>query len=151
MISDVIWHRLVRMEEKLAESKTAYDAVDEPALIAALEVIEQLSKESLQLARRRSRAIGLHVVREPPVTDDGIAYCHGCEARPVRATHAIWTHAPPDAGRCCYVALCHACAQRQLALERPVQCVMCLHQSRVSLPIEEYFRIHRTDQGGEAE
>lgn len=70
MISDVIWHRLERMEEKLAESKAAYDQVDEPALIAALEVIEQLSKECLRLARREGPpAAGLRVVR-PPKQDD---------------------------------------------------------------------------------
>lgn len=63
--SDVIWHRLVRMEEKLAESKVAYDQVDEPALIAALEVIEQLSKECLRLARRESEFTGLRVVSKP--------------------------------------------------------------------------------------
>lgn len=70
MISDVIWNRLIRIQEKLAESKAAYDAVDEPELIAALEVIQQLTGECLQLARRQSRAVGLHVVREP-VRDDG--------------------------------------------------------------------------------
>lgn len=70
MISDVIWHRLIRMEEKLSESKTAYDQVDEPALIAALEVIEQLSKECLRLARREGPPVGgLRIVR-PPTQDD---------------------------------------------------------------------------------
>ena len=54
MISDVIWHRLVGVEEKLAESKAAYDRVDEPTLIAALETIEQLTAECLRLARRKS-------------------------------------------------------------------------------------------------
>ena len=65
MISDVIWHRLDRIESKLAESKKAYDDVDEPALIAALEVIEQLTQECLELARRKSTATGLRVVRRP--------------------------------------------------------------------------------------
>jgi hypothetical protein len=69
VISDVIWHRLIRIEEKLAESKAAYDQVDEPTLIAALEVIEQLTGECLQLARRKSRALGFRVVREP-IRDD---------------------------------------------------------------------------------
>ena len=69
MISDVIWHRLERMETKLAESKTAYDQVDEPALIAALEVIEQLAQEALTLARRQGPpAPGLRVVRTPDDT-----------------------------------------------------------------------------------
>lgn len=69
MISDVIWHRLIRIEEKLAESKTAYDQVDEPALIAAMETIEQLTREVLRLARRESAPMpGLRVVR-PPVHD----------------------------------------------------------------------------------
>ena len=49
MISDVIWHRLVRIEEKLAESKAAYDHPPSSPLIA-LEVIDQLSEECLRLA-----------------------------------------------------------------------------------------------------
>lgn len=70
MISDVIWHRLVRMEEHLARAnrRTTYDAVDEPELIKELEWIKQ-AQESLELARRESKAIGLRVVREP-VRDD---------------------------------------------------------------------------------
>ena len=65
MISDVIWHRLIRMQEKLEESKVAYDEVDEPALIAAMETIEQLAGECLRLARRQSKATGLRVVQKP--------------------------------------------------------------------------------------
>lgn len=69
-ISDVIWHRLERIEEKLAESKTAYDQVDEPALIAAMETIEQLTGEVLRLARREGpRSMGFRIVR-PPLRDD---------------------------------------------------------------------------------
>jgi len=68
-ISDVIWHRLMRMEEKVAESKVAYDQVDEPALIAAMETIEQLTREVLRLARRESApTAGLRIVR-PPAND----------------------------------------------------------------------------------
>ena len=68
-ISDVIWHRLVRIEEKLSESKVAYDQVDEPALIEAMETIEQLTREVLRLARRESApTAGLRVVR-PPIQD----------------------------------------------------------------------------------
>jgi len=69
VISDVIWHRLDRMESHLTRCKKAYDEVDEPELIKELEWIEQLSKECLQLARRKSTATGLHIVREP-VRDD---------------------------------------------------------------------------------
>ena len=53
-ISDVIWHRLDRIEEKLVESRTAYDQVDEPTLIAAMEVIQQLAHECIRLAKRQS-------------------------------------------------------------------------------------------------
>ena len=69
MISDVIWHRLVRIEEKLAESKAAYDQVDEPSLIASLEAIQKLTGECLTLARRKSTFTGLRVVT-PPLRDD---------------------------------------------------------------------------------
>ena len=62
MISDVIWHHFIRIEEKLAEAKTAYDEVDEPTLIAA---VQKLAGECLQLARRESRAIGLRVAAKP--------------------------------------------------------------------------------------
>lgn len=69
MISDVIWHRLVRIEEKLSESKAAYDQVDEPALIEAMETIEQLTREVLRLARREGPpSAGLRIVR-PPIRD----------------------------------------------------------------------------------
>ena len=70
MISDVIWHRLIRIEEKLAESKTAYDQVDEAALIAAMETIEQLAGECLTLARRTSKATGLRIVCKPGPDED---------------------------------------------------------------------------------
>lgn len=63
-ISDVIWHRIVRMEEKIADSKQAYDEVDEVELIAAMETIKQLADECMQLARRQSKASGLRVVRK---------------------------------------------------------------------------------------
>lgn len=69
MISDVIWHRLIRIQEKLEESKVAYDQVDEPALIAAMETIEQLAGECLRLARRQSTSPGLRIVQKP--TQDG--------------------------------------------------------------------------------
>lgn len=64
-ISDVIWHRLDRIESQLAASRKAYDDVDEPELIAALEVIKQMADECLELARRKSTATGLRVVRQP--------------------------------------------------------------------------------------
>lgn len=67
-ISDVIWHRLDRIESKLAASRRAYDEVDEPELIEALEVIKQMAEECLVLARRKSTATGLRVVR-PPIQD----------------------------------------------------------------------------------
>lgn len=69
MISDVIWHRLERIEEKLRESKVAYDQVDEPRLIEALDAMGELTRECLRLARRESKATGLRVVR-PPIQDD---------------------------------------------------------------------------------
>ena len=45
MISQVIGHRLIRIEERLAEAKTTYDEFDEPTLIAATEVVESLAGE----------------------------------------------------------------------------------------------------------
>jgi hypothetical protein len=68
VISDVIWHRLVRLREHLKEAELAYDNVDEPALIAAMEKVQELTGEVLQLARRKSNATGLRVVR-PPKSD----------------------------------------------------------------------------------
>lgn len=53
-ISDVIWFRLARMEQLVAESKKAYDAVDEPTLIAAMEEVQQLAHECQRLAQRKS-------------------------------------------------------------------------------------------------
>ena len=48
-----------------AEAKMAYDEVDEPTLIAAMEVVEQLAGECLRLARRKSGVTGLRVVAKP--------------------------------------------------------------------------------------
>ena len=63
MITDVIWHRLAGIRVCIAEAEQAYGTVDEPALIEAMEKVEELTNDVLRLARRTSTATGLRIVR----------------------------------------------------------------------------------------
>lgn len=76
-----------------------------------------------------------HVGRKAAPEEEPV-YCFTCTHKPVRATRAIWVH-KPDAGRCCYVSFCEACARRQRDEKRPASCPGCRDRVRVDIAVAD--------------